>query len=51
MTYLQEMSKTGILFLVYSSIPISLLCHYSNQLIVLSDEGSVLYYGRRVREW
>ena len=51
MTYLQEMSKTGILFLVYSSIPISLLCHYSNQLIVLSDGGSVLFSGGCVREW
>ena len=45
MEYLQEMSRTGILFLVYSKIPASFLCTYSSSILVLSDEGESLFYG------
>ena len=45
MEYLQEMSRTGILFLVYSAIPTSFLCMFSNSILVLSDEGESLFYG------
>ena len=43
MEYLQEMSRTGILFLVYSKIPASFLCTYSSSILVLSDEGESLF--------
>lgn len=43
--YMQQASRTGILFLVYSKSPTSILYDYSDSMLVLSDSGVVLYYG------
>ena len=42
---MQQASRTGIIFLVYSKSPVSLLFNYSNSVLVLSDEGSVVFEG------
>lgn len=46
--YMQQASRTGILFLVYSKVPTSILYDYSDSMLVLSDSGAVLYYGGSV---
>ena len=45
MNYLKTVARTGVLFLVYSKTPISILCNYLDSVLVLGDRGAVLYYG------
>lgn len=45
MSYMQTVSRTGVCFLVYSTSPVSLICSFSDTVLVLGPRGSVLYYG------
>ena len=45
MNYIKTVARTGVLFLVYSNTPISVLCNYLDSVLVLGDMGAVLYYG------
>ena len=43
---MRDMSKRGILFLVYSHTPTPILFNYTESVLVLSNKGRVLFNGK-----
>ena len=42
---MKDASRTGLLFLVYTATPSSIISTYSDQILILGNKGSVLFCG------
>lgn len=42
---MQQVSRTGILFLVYSKSPNATIFNFTDSILVLGDTGAVIYNG------